>query len=270
MFAGIVVSAADGKQVSLPQAKDSRIFHLSQLSLVPGHGSSSYTRIFIHRAKQSFAIACLQPGKVESVCVDMMFDLILDEIKFSAKGGNAVVHMCGYFEPPVDEEDEDDDDSDGESMVSISDVPEEYKALMSAEHKKVTLQHFPFTDEEEDVEMVSCDRKKIVDIEEQPSSCEDDEIDFEGLGDSDEEEEVGGKEKFFDVDDIASTEDEEEEEEDTENMINSMAEEGSESEEENIDENDTFGQSEYAAIAGHRAVCTATGKTPLMKRRVGK
>eukprot|EP00922_Rhytidocystis_sp_ex-Travisia-forbesii_P033111 GHVS01049245.1.p1 GENE.GHVS01049245.1~~GHVS01049245.1.p1 ORF type:complete len:300 (-),score=86.77 GHVS01049245.1:266-1165(-) len=267
MFAGVVVSAADGKRVSLPDGDDARIFHLSQLSLVKGSSSSRNTSVQIHRGNQTFVIACLQPGKVESVCVDLMFDIQLDsQIRFSAKGGNAVVHMCGYFEPAVDEEDERDDDSDGDSMVSMSELPEEWRHAIADDKHQNELSDdamVQILDSSDDNTVVT--PKKIIamdgsidptttsDGSEHEESGSDDEVDFEGIGYSEDDDEVGkgcagvGE---LGITDLASTEDDEEENDDEINgMMDLMAEEGSESEDDDIDDEDEFGgTTECAAV----------------------
>lgn len=199
MFCGLIIKP--GQKVKL-DSTEGEILHLSQACLSEPKDNG---RVYVQAIDNgnAYTICSLQKGTVEHANLDLFFSTSA-EIELSVIGKNEV-HISGFYEPEMDEDEFDDDDA----LMEMSEEEDEDELELEDEtkksDKKSLKRKLPTKPEESTDEEIE---------DEEINSDEADDLDLDELiqGDDDEENEDDDDDEEDDLDEEDDEEDEEEEE----------------------------------------------------------
>ncbi|KAF7456260.1 nuclear factor NF3 [Cryptosporidium felis] len=204
MFCGIIVKP--GQKVKLDSTQGD-ILHLSQACLSEPRDNG---RVYLQAIDdgKAFTICSLQKGTVEHANLDLFLSTSTG-IELSVIGKNEV-HVSGFYEPEVDEDDFDDEDAlmelSDEDIEDIDDPKAEGSESTNkesrTENKKNLKRKLPTksedsTDEEIEDEEIDSDEADDLDLDELVQSNDDDEEDE----DDEDEDDDGDEDNDFEEDD---------------------------------------------------------------------
>lgn len=192
MFCGLIIKP--GQKVKLDSTQG-EILHLSQACLSEPKDNG---RVYVQAIDNgnAYTICSLQKGTVEHASLDLFLSTSA-EIELSVIGKNEV-HISGFYEPEMDEEDFDDEDA----LMGMSDEDEEELESENnkADNKKTLKRKLPSksddsTDEEIEDEEIDSDEADDLDLDELIQDNDDEEDDDEDDEDDDEDDEEEDEEK---------------------------------------------------------------------------
>lgn len=208
MFCGLIIKP--GQKVKL-DSTEGDILHLSNACLSEPKDNG---RVYVQAIDNgvAYTICSLQKGTVEHTNLDLFFSTSA-EIELSVIGKNEV-HISGFYEPEMEEDDFDDEDalmdmSDEEDEDELE-LEEEAKANNVKKSVKRKLSNKPeeSTDEEIEDEEINSDEADDLDLDELIQGEDDEENDDDDDDDDEDDED--------DDDDLEDEDDDEEEEEEEE------------------------------------------------------
>merc|ERR1712187_233768 len=103
-----------GKNV---ETKTGELLHLSQACLAPDTVAGASAKVLVEQEGQSYAVACLREGGQEFCALDLFLNS--SDIKFAVKG-KATVHLTGYFECDVMDDDDDEMEVDEAATKGVA------------------------------------------------------------------------------------------------------------------------------------------------------
>ncbi|KAJ1604746.1 putative apicomplexan-specific protein [Cryptosporidium canis] len=199
MFCGLVIKP--GQKVKLDSTQG-EILHLSQACLSEPKDNG---RVYVQAIDNgnAYTICSLQKGTVEHANLDLFFSTSA-EVELSIIGKNEV-HISGFYEPEMDEEDFDDEDA----LMGMSEEEEELELESSKTgNKKSMKRKLSKSDDSTDEEIE----------DEEINSDEADDLDLDELIQDDDDEDDGDEDDLDDEDedDVLDEEEEDDDEEEEE------------------------------------------------------
>ncbi|EEA06520.1 uncharacterized protein CMU_010120 [Cryptosporidium muris RN66] len=186
MFCGLIIKPSQKVKLDPTQGE---ILHLSQACLSEPKDNG---RVYVQAIENNKAITIcsLQKGTIEHASLDLFLSTGSD-IELSVIGKNEV-HISGFYEPDMHEEDEFDDE---DAMIGVSDEEEEEVKDGSNRNLKRKIQHSEDSTEEDlgEDEEIDSDEADELDLENLMDDEDNDED--EDNNEDDEDDEDGDSEK---------------------------------------------------------------------------